>query len=142
MITTWSFMGSVNFVKQEEKMKLNDIYKCDICGNVVQVLNANAEALVCCGKPMEKLPEQTADATTEKHVPVIEKTATGFLVKVGSVPHPMEEKHYIEWIELIADGKSLRQYLNPGDKPEAEFCTDAKKVSAREYCNVHKLWRG
>jgi superoxide reductase len=135
-------MEYVKIVKQEKKMKLNDIYKCEICGNIVQVLNANAEALVCCGKPMEKLPEQTTDEGQEKHVPIIETTKTGYKVKVGSMPHPMEEKHYIEWIELIADGKSLRQYLKPGDKPEAEFCTDAKKVSAREYCNIHKLWRG
>ena len=120
---------------------LNNIYKCELCGNIVQVIHAASGDLLCCEQPMEKLPEQTADATTEKHVPVIEKTADGFKVKVGSVPHPMEEKHYIEWIELIADGKSYRQYLNPGAQPEASFCVEAKTVSAREYCNVHGLWR-
>ncbi|MGD9153808.1 MAG: desulfoferrodoxin [Gammaproteobacteria bacterium] len=121
--------------------ELNKIYKCEICGNIVQVLHTGAGELVCCGQPMVELEEQTADFKTEKHVPVIEKQANGFLVKVGSVPHPMEEKHYIEWVELIADGVSYRKYLKPGDKPEAFFCIDAAEVSAREYCNVHKLWR-
>jgi superoxide reductase len=121
--------------------KMNEIYKCEICGNIVQILHTGVGELVCCEQPMVKLDEQTADFKTEKHVPVIEKQADGFLVKVGSVPHPMEEKHYIEWIELIADGVSYRKYLNPGDQPEAYFCIDAKEVSAREYCNVHKLWR-
>ena len=122
--------------------KLNEIYKCDICGNIVHVIHDGAGELVCCEQPMVKLNEQTADATTEKHVPVIEKQADGFLVKVGSIAHPMEQNHYIEWIELIADNKSYRQYLHPGDKPEAFFCVTADSVSAREYCNVHKLWRG
>jgi len=121
--------------------KLNRIYKCEICGNIVQVLHAGDGELVCCDQPMVELEEQTADFKTEKHVPVIEKQNDGFLVKVGSVPHPMEEKHYIEWIELIADGVSYRKYLKPGDQPEAFFCIDAEKVSAREYCNIHKLWR-
>jgi superoxide reductase len=121
--------------------KMNEVYKCEVCGNIVQVLHTGEGELVCCGQPMVKLDEQTADFKTEKHVPVIEKQDDGFLVKVGSVPHPMEEKHYIEWIELIADGVSYRKYLEPGDAPEAYFCTDAKEVSAREYCNVHKLWR-
>lgn len=121
--------------------ELNKIYKCEICGNIVQVLHTGKGELVCCEQPMVELEEQTADFKTEKHVPVIEKQANGFLVKVGSVPHPMEEKHYIEWIELIADGVSYRKYLKPGNKPEAFFCIDAAEVSAREYCNVHKLWR-
>jgi len=121
--------------------EINEIYKCEICGNIVQVLHAGVGELVCCDQPMVKLEEQTADFKTEKHVPVIEKQSDGFLVKVGSVPHPMEEKHYIEWIELIADGVSYRKYLNPGDQPQAFFCIDAQEVSAREYCNVHKLWR-
>lgn len=121
--------------------ELNKIYKCEICGNIVQVLHTGKGELVCCGQPMVELDEQTADFKTEKHVPVIEKQENGFLVKVGSVPHPMEKKHYIEWIELIADGVSYRKYLKPGDKPEAFFCIDATKISAREYCNVHKLWR-
>jgi len=120
---------------------LRGIYKCEICGNVVEVLHAGQGDLVCCGENMKLLDEQTADSSTEKHVPVIEKTADGYKVTVGSTLHPMEEKHYIEWIELIADGKSYRQNLKPGDQPVAEFCVQAKKVSAREYCNVHSLWR-
>jgi superoxide reductase len=117
------------------------IYKCEICGNIVEVLHSGAGDLVCCGQEMVLMDEKTADSSTEKHVPVIEKTADGYKVTVGSTLHPMEEKHYIEWIELIADGVSYRQYLNPGDQPSAEFCVKASKVSAREYCNVHGLWR-
>jgi superoxide reductase len=121
---------------------LNGIYKCDLCGNVVQVLHTGEGALVCCGQEMKLMDEKTADAATEKHVPVIEKTEAGIVVKVGSVPHPMEEDHYIEWIELIADGKSYRQYLQPGTPAEAVFCVDAAEVSARELCNKHGLWKG
>jgi superoxide reductase len=118
------------------------IYKCASCGDIVEALHAGDGALSCCGSPMAALSENTTDASREKHVPVIEKTATGFLVKIGSVPHPMEEKHFIEWIELVADGKSLRKFLKPGDRPEAEFCVSAGSVSAREYCNLHGLWKG
>ena len=120
---------------------IRQIYRCNICGNMVEVLHAGKGQLVCCGKPMELLTEKTTDVGLEKHVPVIEKTTTGFKVKVGSVPHPMEEKHYIEWIELIADGKVYRKFLNPGEKPEVEFKLKAEKVWAREYCNVHGLWK-
>jgi superoxide reductase len=119
-----------------------EIYKCSICGNIVEVLDGGKGELVCCGQPMEKLTEKTADQGKEKHVPVIEKTADGYKVKVGSVPHPMEEKHYIEWIEIIADGKTYRQYLAPGMVPEAAFCIKAERVTAREHCNVHGLWKG
>ena len=122
--------------------ELNNIYRCEECGNIVQIIHAGVGTLVCCDQPMEKLPEQTADSATEKHVPVITKTKHGYEVKVGSVPHPMEEKHYIEWIELIADGQSYRKYLQPGDEPKAVFCIEATTVSAREYCNIHNLWRG
>jgi superoxide reductase len=118
-----------------------EIYKCEICGNIVEVLHAGPGQLVCCGQPMKKYEENTVDAAKEKHVPVIEKTAEGFKVKVGSVAHPMEEKHYIEWIEVIADGKTYRKYLQPGDAPEAVFCIDAAAVTAREYCNLHGLWK-
>jgi len=118
-----------------------EIYKCMICGNIVEVNHSGAGQLVCCGEPMKLLVENTTDATKEKHVPVIEKIAGGYLVKVGSVAHPMEEKHYIEWIELLADGKSYKQYLAPGQKPEATFKIDAAQVSAREYCNLHGLWK-
>src|SRR3990172_8879527 len=97
------------------------IYKCNVCGNIVEVLHGGVGQLVCCGKPMENLAEKTADAKTEKHVPVIEKVAAGIKVKVGSIPHPMEAKHYIEWIEILADGKAYRQFLTPGQPPEALF---------------------
>jgi len=119
----------------------NKIYKCNICGNIVEVLHAGAGELVCCGQPMELLEEKTEDDGMEKHVPVIEKTDKGFKVKIGSVPHPMEEKHHIEWIEIIADGKHFRRFLKPNEKPEAEFCIKADKVTAREHCNVHGLWK-
>lgn len=118
------------------------VYKCEKCGNIVEVLHEGPGTLVCCGVPMVLLEEQTADASTEKHVPVIEKVDGGFKVKVGSVPHPMEGKHYIEWIQLHADGEAYRKFLRPGDAPEAFFSISAEKVSAREFCNVHGLWKG
>lgn len=117
------------------------IYKCNICGNIVEVLHAGVGQLVCCGQPMELLEEKTADAGLEKHVPVIEKTEKGVRVKVGSIPHPMEQNHYIEWIEIIADGRVYRKFLKPGDKPEAEFEITAEKTEAREYCSIHGLWK-
>jgi superoxide reductase len=117
------------------------IYKCEVCGNIVEMLHAGAGELVCCGQPMKLCKENTVDAAKEKHVPVIEKTAAGIKVKVGSVAHPMEEKHYIEWIEVIADGKAYRKFLNPGEAPEATFELKAEKVTAREYCNLHGLWQ-
>ena len=117
------------------------IYKCELCGNIVEVLHAGDGELVCCGQPMKKIVENTVDASKEKHVPVIEKVEGGYLVKVGGVAHPMEEKHYIEWIELIADGKCYREFLKPGQAPEAFFCVKADKVAAREYCNIHGLWK-
>jgi len=118
-----------------------EVYKCDVCGNIVEVLHAGGGELVCCGQPMKLMKENTVDAAKEKHVPVIEKVDGGFKVKVGSVAHPMEEKHYIEWIEIIADGKAYRQFLKPGDLPEAVFNIDAKSVTAREYCNLHGQWK-
>ncbi|ODS37694.1 MAG: desulfoferrodoxin [Candidatus Altiarchaeales archaeon WOR_SM1_86-2] len=120
---------------------LNEIYRCNICGNIVEVLHAGVGKLVCCGQPMELLEEKTEDAGQEKHVPVIEKTDAGVKVKVGEVPHPMEEDHYIEWVEVIADGRVYRRFLKPGDKPEAEFGIKAGRIEAREYCNVHGLWK-
>ena len=119
----------------------NEIYKCEVCGNIVEVIHEGKGELVCCGQPMKIMKENTVDASKEKHVPVIEKTADGYTVKVGSVAHPMEEKHFIEWIELIADGKAYRRYLKPGDAPEASFCITAQKITAREYCNLHGLWK-
>ena len=117
------------------------VYKCNVCGNMVEMVHTGVGALVCCNQNMTLQEENTVDAATEKHVPVIEKQDGGFLVKVGSVTHPMEEKHYIEWIELIADGKAYRQFLNPGEKPEAFFKIEAEKVNAREFCNLHGLWK-
>ena len=121
---------------------LKEIYKCNVCGNIVEVVHASDGELVCCGQPMQLMSEKLQDAGNEKHVPVIERTATGVKVKVGSIPHPMEEKHYIEWIELHADEMVYRKFLKPGDAPKAEFCvTTAKKLSARDFCNIHGLWR-
>jgi superoxide reductase len=121
--------------------KLNEIYRCNVCGNIVQMIHEGIGTLVCCGQPMELLKEQIKELGFEKHVPVIEKTSDGVKVKVGAVPHPMEAKHYIEWIEIVADGKVYRKFLKPGDVPEAEFCISAKKITAREYCSVHRLWK-
>ena len=121
--------------------KKMEIYKCEICGNIVEVLHGGKGELVCCNQPMKLYEENTVDAAKEKHVPVIEKTDSGFKVTVGSVPHPMEEEHYIEWIEAIADGKAYRQFLKPGDAPEAVFEIDAEQITAREYCNKHGLWK-
>ena len=118
------------------------IYKCEKCGNIVEVIHEGDGELVCCGEPMKLFVENTVDAAKEKHVPVVEKAADGVKVKVGSVPHPMEESHYIEWVELVIDGKAYRQFLNPGEAPEAVFDTKAEKVTAREYCNLHGLWKG
>jgi len=122
--------------------KRSQIYKCEICGNIVEVLHEGAGELVCCGKPMKLIVENTTDAAREKHVPVIEKIADGYKVSVGSVLHPMIDVHYIEWIELDADGQVFRKYLKPGDTPVAIFNVSAEKVTAREYCNIHGLWKG
>jgi superoxide reductase len=117
------------------------IYKCEICGHIVEVLHSGKGVLVCCNQPMKLFVENTVDAAREKHVPVIEKTADGVKVKVGSVAHPMEEKHYIEFVEIIIDGKVYRQFLNPGEAPEAFFPVRGDQVMAREFCNLHGLWK-
>jgi superoxide reductase len=122
--------------------KVREVYKCQVCGNIVEVLHEGGGELVCCGQPMKLMAENTVDAAKEKHVPVVEKVAGGFKVKVGSVAHPMEEKHYIEWIQVIADdGRIYRQFLCQGQAPEATFLIDADKIVAREYCNLHGLWK-
>ncbi len=121
--------------------ELKQIYKCNICGNIVEVIHTGVGQLVCCGQPMELLTEKIEDVGLEKHVPVIEKVGNKVKVKVGSVPHPMEQKHYIEWIEIVADGKTCRKFLEPGDKPEAEFETTAENIEAKEYCSIHGLWK-
>jgi superoxide reductase len=119
-----------------------EVYKCEACGNMVEVIHGGAGELVCCGQPMKLFKENTVDAAKEKHVPVVEKTADGVKVMVGSVSHPMEEKHFIEWIELVDEkGKAYRQFLNPGDAPEAVFCVEGESFTAREYCNLHGLWK-
>ena len=118
-----------------------EVYKCMICGNIVEVAHGGDGELVCCGEPMKKLTENTTDAAQEKHVPVIEKIDGGYSVKIGSVEHPMTEEHYIEWIELLADGKAYRAFLKPGQSPQATFMIDAVNISAREYCNLHGLWK-
>ncbi len=117
------------------------VYECEICGNMVEVIHTGKGELVCCGKPMKLMEENTVDAAKEKHVPVIEKREDGYLIKVGSVDHPMEDKHYIEWVELIVGDKTYRQFLKPGQKPEAFFDIKEENVSAREYCNLHGLWK-
>lgn len=123
--------------------KQYEVYKCSVCGNIVEVLHAAGGQLVCCGQPMKlQVPGET-DAATEKHVPVIKKVEGGYHVEVGSVPHPMQDVHWIEWIELICTecGKIQRKYLKPGEKPEADFKTESNKVLVREYCNLHGLWQ-
>jgi superoxide reductase len=120
---------------------MNQVYKCNVCGNMVEVVHPNAGELVCHGQPMMLLKENSVDASKEKHVPVVTQTATGTLIKVGAVPHPMEEKHYIEFLELVADGRVCRKLLKPGDKPEFEFGSKPAQYTARAYCNLHGLWK-
>jgi superoxide reductase len=123
--------------------KLLQIYKCSVCGNIVEVVFAGGGELVCCGQPMVLMEENSVDASLEKHVPVYSQESDTLTVKVGSIAHPMEEKHYIEWIEVIdEDGRVLRKFLKPGDSPEAVFCIKTKgKLIVREYCNIHGLWK-
>ena len=116
------------------------VYKCEVCGNMVEVVHEGVGELVCCGQPMKLMELKMEDQGKEKHVPVIEKTKDEIKVKVGSVEHPMEEKHYIEWIEVDADGVGFRKFLKPGEKPEAEFPVKRENVSVRIYCNIHGLW--
>ena len=120
---------------------LKRIYKCNVCGNIVEVVHEGKGQLVCCGQPMQLLEEKTAEPGKEKHAPVLEVSGDTVVVKVGSVQHPMEEGHYIEWIEVSTDGEAYRKYLKPGDKPEASFKLKAEKLTARAYCNMHGLWR-
>lgn len=121
--------------------KMMEVYHCELCGNLVEVLHTGGGELVCCGQPMNLLVENSTDAAKEKHVPVIVKAEGGVTVKIGSVPHPMTEAHFIEWIELIAGSTVYRQDLKPGDAPEAFFATNATQVAARAFCNLHGLWR-
>ena len=117
------------------------VYKCNVCGNMVEIIHEGGGQLVCCNQPMDLLTENTTDAAQEKHVPVIEKVNGGVQVKVGSVAHPMQDEHHIEWIEVIADEKVYRQFLNPGDTPEAFFPIEGERIEAREFCNLHGVWK-
>lgn len=121
--------------------KLNEAYKCTICGNIVEVVHAGGGGLVCCGQPMNLQSENSVDASHEKHVPVVEETENGIKVTIGSIAHPMEDTHYIEWIEVIVDGKSYKHFLRPGDTPEAEFKIAGDNITVRAYCNLHGLWK-
>lgn len=122
--------------------QLLDIFKCEVCGNIVELVHSGAGALACCNQPMKIMQENTTDASQEKHVPVINKIKDGIEVKVGSIPHPMEEKHYIEWIEVISGPKTFRNFLKPGEAPESKFyIEDNGNLIVREYCNLHGLWR-
>lgn len=117
------------------------VYKCEKCGNIVEVIHGGEGELVCCGEPMKALEEQTADASKEKHVPVVEAGEGGVSVKVGSVPHPMEKEHYIEWVQIMSGDNVYRIFLKPGGAPEGTFKVLKGDIAAREYCNVHGLWR-
>lgn len=121
--------------------KTNEIYKCKVCGNIVEVAGAAGGTLSCCGQPMQLMKENDTDGAKEKHVPVVTKIDGGYRVEVGEVEHPMLDNHYIQWIELVTPDKIYRQYLKPAEKPVAEFKTDATDVYAREYCNLHGLWK-
>jgi superoxide reductase len=120
--------------------ELKQVYKCEVCGNMVEVVHGSGGTLVCCNKPMKLMVENTVDASTEKHLPVVEKVDGGVLVKVGAVDHPMLDNHYIEWIEVHTENKVYRKFLKPGEKPEALFKLDEEVTSARAYCNLHGLW--
>jgi len=122
--------------------EMNEIYKCNICGNIVEMTHGGAGELVCCGEPMKLQDEKTEEEGNEKHVPVVEQGESKVKVKVGEVPHPMEDAHYIEWIEFVADGKVLRKHLKPGAAPEVSFCKQPEGSKVRAYCNVHGLWKG
>ena len=121
--------------------ELNQVYKCSVCGNIVEVLHTGMGELVCCGQPMELQVEKTEEEKYEKHRPVVEKTDAGVIVRVGAVAHPMESEHYIEWIEVITEHRIYRKNLEPGGAPAAEFFFDAEHFEVRAYCNVHGLWK-
>ncbi len=121
--------------------ELNQIYRCNICGNIVEITHSGGGELVCCGVPMELKIEADEEEGMEKHKPVLEKTDSGVIVRVGETSHPMESEHYIEWIEVITEHRIYRKFLNPGDEPVAEFSLEAEHISVRAYCNIHGLWK-
>lgn len=133
---TITYFGGIGMAK-----KL-DVFRCEKCGNIVEMYHVGGGTLSCCGQNMTHLEEKTADSATEKHVPVIEKIAGGYKVTVGSTLHPMTDEHYIQWIELITEGETLTAWLKPGDQPMALFMTDREALAAREYCNLHGHWQG
>jgi superoxide reductase len=141
LIVNHEILKQVQDDNDKHMTQLKQIYKCSVCGNIVEVVHNGGGELVCCGQPMVLQNPNTVDAAREKHVPVIEQTETGYKVQIGSVLHPMEEAHFIEWIELIINGKIYRQELKPGDAPVAEFCGKGESVMARAYCNLHGLWQ-
>jgi superoxide reductase len=121
--------------------ELNQIYKCNICGNIVELMHIGAGELVCCGVAMELQMERSEEEKYEKHKPVVEKVEGGIVVNVGSIPHPMESEHYIEWIEVLTEHRSYRKRLGPGGTPEAEFLFEAEHFEVRAYCNLHGMWK-
>lgn len=121
--------------------KKREIYKCEVCGNIVEVVHDGVGTLVCCGQPMKLMEEKNKDVGSEKHVPVIEENEEGVNVKVGSVPHPMTEEHHIEWIEISTERGESKKFLKPGESPETNFPVKNKKVKSRGYCNLHGLWK-
>ena len=118
-----------------------EVWKCNVCGNVVELMVVGGGDLVCCGQPMELMAEKAEDAGNEKHVPVIERDGDTVTVTVGDIPHPMEEEHHIQWVEIDADGMIMRKFLKAGQEPKAQFVIKAESISAREYCNLHGLWK-
>jgi len=121
--------------------EISQIYKCTVCGNIIEVVHTGGGELVCCGQPMVIEQEKDMEEGTEKHRPIIERTDSGVIIRVGSVPHPMESEHYIEWIEVITEHRVYRKALEPNMEPLAEFCLNAVHISARAYCNKHGLWK-
>ena len=122
--------------------QLRELYRCEVCGNIVEVVNEGATSLVCCGEPMIKLEAKTEDQGREKHVPVVEETDSGIKVKVGSIEHPMEDKHYIKFIEILLKDRIIRKELKPGQAPEVKYCaTKSDVIEVREFCSIHGLWK-
>jgi len=121
--------------------QVRQIWKCNVCGNIIEILHKGADSLVCCEQPMVLQEENTVDASKEKHVPIIEKNEGGVMIKVGSEPHPMEPEHYIEWIEISIEKGESKKFLKPGENPEALFSVRAENIKARAYCNLHGLWK-
>jgi len=122
--------------------QLRELYRCEVCGNIVEVVNEGATSLVCCSEPMIKLEAKTEDQGREKHVPVVEETDSSIKVKVGSIEHPMEDKHYIKFIEILLKDRIIRKELKPGQAPEAKYCaTKSDVIEVREFCSIHGLWK-